>query len=384
MDDCDGCEDSPQWSCQDEVWVGSRKKGEVVFIGSSNEKGTFFEGEIELTAPFDIELLELHYDEIDGEEIVNSVVYDGVDIDNWGGSTDGKSSDFDMVLLTDDSGNFERYAPGEKDWGHPPTGYGPSDWESSPKLKFKKVKPTIPGYYSVNWGYGNTYGTLYWDGKNFGEWEYGEFDPINQEGIVTWQGYNWDTSDWANQPPEPPSRLCKKCSWTGSRDDVREDEDYNDHCPECDSTKLEWINYDPETAKGRKNRDKYVVPPIPTIEKKQRLSDFSPDVLKQALNELAEEYGTPTADEIEALEEVECVQCEWKGLVDETYDVEGQMVCPDCREPVEFVNGEDEIDMEEALEELKQEFESLMAQEEEQQHLEQQFDAIIAKKKKKN
>ena len=58
------------------------------------------------------------------------------------------------------------------------------------------------------------------------------------------------------------------------------------------------------------------------------------------------------------------------------------MVCPECREPVEFVNGEDEIDMEEALEELKQEFEMLMAQEEEQQHLEQQFDEIIAKKKK--
>ena len=71
FDDCDGGEGSPQWSCQDEIWIGMREKGEVVFVGSSNEKGTFFEGEINLRAPFDIEKLELYYEEIDGEEIIN-------------------------------------------------------------------------------------------------------------------------------------------------------------------------------------------------------------------------------------------------------------------------------------------------------------------------
>ena len=100
------------------------------------------------------------------------------------------------------------------------------------------------------------------------------------------------------------------------------------------------------------------------------------------MDELAAEHGTPTYDEVDALEQMECVQCDWRGSVDETYDVEGQMVCPACREPVEFVNV-DEMDIEDALEELKQEFELLMVQEEEQQHLEQQFDEIIAKKKKK-
>ena len=40
------------------------------------------------------------------------------------------------------------------------------------------------------------------------------------------------------------------------------------------------------------------------------------------------------------------------------------MVCPECREPVEFVNGDNDMDIEEALEELKQEFEMLMAMEE--------------------
>jgi hypothetical protein len=109
FDDCNGCEDSPQWACQDEVWIGMRKKGEVVFVGSSNEKGTFFEGEIPLRAPFDIEKLELYYDEVDSEEIINCVYYDGEEIENWGGGTDGKSSDMDMVRVIDDEGNWERY-----------------------------------------------------------------------------------------------------------------------------------------------------------------------------------------------------------------------------------------------------------------------------------
>jgi hypothetical protein len=265
-----GTDNDPDWCCDDEVWIGSRKAGEVVFVGSSNEKGTFFEGEIELRAPFDITKLELHYDEFDGEEIITSVVYDGEDIDNWGGSTDGKSSDMNMVLLLDDDGNFERYSPEEKDWGHPPCGSGPSDWEKSPKFKFSKVKPTVEGWYGAVWrSFGTTYGTLYWNGTDFGEWEYGQFKSVT--GVDTWQGYNWDTSSWVNQPPEPVDAQCsdKKCGWTGMRSDMREDDDYNSHCPECDGTEFEWIDYDPDTAKGRKNRAKYCKPwdPVDSLNK---------------------------------------------------------------------------------------------------------------------
>ena len=253
-----GCDGEPDWYCDDEVWVGSRSKGEVVFVGSSNEKGTFFEGEIALRAPFDITKLELHYDDFDGEEIVTSVVYDGEDIDNWGGSTSGKSSDMNMVLLLDDDGNFERYAPEEKDWGHPPCGTGPSDWEKSPKFKFAKVKPTVEGWYGAVWrSFGTTYGTLYWNGTEFGEWEYGQFKP--QSDVDTWQGYNWDTSSWVNQPPEPVDVICdnKECGWVGKGKDRRTDDDYNDHCPECDGTEFSWIDYDPDTKEGRANRKKY-------------------------------------------------------------------------------------------------------------------------------
>lgn len=266
FDDCDGCgDDSPQWECRDEVWVGMCKEGEVVFIGSSNEKGTFFEGDIELKQPFDITKLTLVYDEVDGEEIISTVLYDGEEIDNYGGSTDGKSSDMDMVLLTSDNGEFERYDPDDRDYGEPAFGPSPDDWEKSPKFKFKQHKPVHSGYYSCNYGYGSTFSSLYWDGENFGEWQYGKFHPVNQEGMETWQGYNWDTSSWVNQPPEPPAFGCK-CGWVGSRDDLREDDDYNSHCPECDSVdNVDWIDYDPETAKGRKNRAKYCKPWDPAL-----------------------------------------------------------------------------------------------------------------------
>ena len=270
LGDCDGCDGSPELNCIDEVWVGSRAKGEIVFVGSSNEKGTFFEGEIELTAPFEIEKLCLQYEDFDGEDIVNGVMYNGEDIDNFGGSTDGKSSDFNMVRITDDNGHFERYEPEEKDWGHPECGPSPDDWEKSPEFKFKKHKPVHVGWYRAVWSsWGTTYGSLYWNGTEFGEWEYGNFKP--QANVDTWQGYNWDTASWVSQPPAPPDVICdnKKCKWTGNSDDRIRDEEYNDHCPECNGTEFSWIEYDPETAKGRANREKYCKPwdPVESLER---------------------------------------------------------------------------------------------------------------------
>lgn len=257
LGDCDGCDDSPSLCCNDEVWIGQEPAGTVVFVGSSNEKGTFFEGEIELTAPFDIEKLELHYDEIDGEEIVNAVYYDGEEIDNFGGSTDGKSSDFTMALVKD-SNNWERYSPEEKDWGTPECGPSPEEWERSPAFKFSEVSPVHIGWYNCIWRhFGTTYGSLYWDGKEFGDFEYGKFNSVAS--VDTWQGYNWDTTNWSNRPPEPPNLVCtnKDCGWVGMSDDRRTDEDYTDHCPDCDGTDFDWIDYDLNTAKGRKNREKY-------------------------------------------------------------------------------------------------------------------------------
>jgi len=277
-------DESPELNCLDEAWIGSRKKGEIVFIGSSNEKGTFFEGEIELKAPFDIRKLTLQYDEVDGEEIIHSVMYDGEDIDNWGGSTDGKSSDFVMVRVIDDEGNFERYEPEEKDWGHPEIGPSPDDWEKSPEFKFEKVKPTHIGWYRAVWShFGTSYGSLYWNGESFGAWYLGKFIP--QSNIDRWQGYNWDTSNWANRPPEPPGITCsnKDCGWVGLSEERKTDDNYDDHCPKCDGTEFNWIDYDPDTKEGRANRKKYC---ITQEEEKQFIAG-----LDTALAELAEESG---------------------------------------------------------------------------------------------
>lgn len=290
LDSVDGCEGSPERNINDECNLWGYKKGEVVFIGSSNEKGTFFEGEIELKAPFDPEKLQLQIDEVDGEEICNGVYYDGEEIDNWGGSTDGKSSDMVMVRFTDDDNTWERYEPEEKDWGHPEYGPSPDDWEASPKFKFKKQRPTIPGYYNCNYGYGSTYGSLYWDGQAFGDWEHGKFHAKDDKGIVSWQGYDWDTSNWDNRPPEPPSLICdnKKCGWVGRSDDRRDDEEYNSHCPECDGTEFTWIDYDPDTAAGRKNRKKYCIPAMPNPR------DYD---LEAGMAELKAEYERLMAEE---------------------------------------------------------------------------------------
>jgi len=147
LEDLDGCEDSPELSCFDEVWIDSQPEGTVVFIGRSNEKGTFFEGEIELTAPFNIEKLQLSYDEIDGEEIINSVTYDGEDIDNNGGSTDGKSSDFGFYIAGSQAstGKWEKYTNMDD------IEYEMTEWFS------KKIKPVREGVYMVKTTGKNSY-----------------------------------------------------------------------------------------------------------------------------------------------------------------------------------------------------------------------------------
>jgi hypothetical protein len=140
IDDLSGGEDDePELLCNDEVWIGSQPDGTVVFIGNSNEKGTFFEADIELKAPFDITKLTLQYDEIDGEEIINTVTYDGEQIDNWGGNTDGKSSDFGFYIAgsKDATGKWEKY-----------TNMDDIEYEMTPWFP-KKIKPVRDGLYMI-------------------------------------------------------------------------------------------------------------------------------------------------------------------------------------------------------------------------------------------
>ena len=66
---------------------------------ASFEKGSFFEGDIELEGDFDITKLKINIDEEIGIEeyyfgdIISGVYYDDEEVDNYGGSTNGKSFD---------------------------------------------------------------------------------------------------------------------------------------------------------------------------------------------------------------------------------------------------------------------------------------------------
>ena len=180
LEDCDGCsDDSPEWDCGDEVWIDEKPAGTVVFIGNSNEKGTFFEADLPLTMPFDITKLTLSYDEIDGEELVNSVTYDGEDIDNWGGNTDGKSSDFGMYIAHSQktTGKWEKYTTMD-DIEYPMTDWFP-----------KKVTPVREGNYMVKTAGKSSYThQAKWTGSRWiSAW--GDDTPETDEiKIKEWQG----------------------------------------------------------------------------------------------------------------------------------------------------------------------------------------------------
>lgn len=182
----DGGEGSLSWSCGDEAWIGQAGTGAVVFIGRSNEKGTFFEGEINLTAPFDIEKLELMYDEVDGAEVVTGVMYDGEDIDNYGGSTDGKSSDFGFYLVQE-GGSWEAYKDCDS------IVYPTTPWFS------KKINPAYVGNYEVETAGKNSY-TYHarWTGTKWVSAWADDYDTAEEIKVKQWRGvpFDPDAEEW--------------------------------------------------------------------------------------------------------------------------------------------------------------------------------------------
>ena len=175
----DGDEPEPEWGGGEEYWIGMRPPGTVVFFGVSNEKGTFFQGEIELTAPFDITKLELGYDEIDGNDIVNSVKYDGEQIDNWGGDTNGKGSEFGFYLIKD-SNTWEKYSNMDD------ITYEMTDWFP------KKITPAYTGNYMVKTAGKHSYTyQARWTGTQWVNQWVDETDHDNPEHAIKikeWQG----------------------------------------------------------------------------------------------------------------------------------------------------------------------------------------------------
>lgn len=179
LENIDGYSDgSPEISCSEEVWIDEKDPGTVVFIGVSGEKGTFFEGDIELNEPFDSSKLTVYYDEIDGNEIVTQVEYDGVEIDNEGANTNGKSSDFGFYIAgsnKNDGTGWERY----KDMDD--IKYSLTDWFPG------KTLPVREGVYNIK-----------------------TKDGYSHQG--KWTGTRWITS-WAEDKPDTESIKVKE--WQG-------------------------------------------------------------------------------------------------------------------------------------------------------------------------
>jgi len=197
LDSLDGTD--IELAIEGEYWTGMVDDG-VVFIGHSNEKGTFFDAEIPLTSPFDPTKLTIVRDDVAGEEIAYRIVYDGEEIENWGGSTDGKSSDFYFYLM-EDGEEVESYSEPVSDY----INYWPEDYEKTAEFKFnKKNRPPTPGEYKCTWkeGYGTSYGSLEWTGDHWLEYQYDQ--PKEVTGITEWSGLNWDTTDMKNKPKRKP------------------------------------------------------------------------------------------------------------------------------------------------------------------------------------
>ena len=73
------------------------------FYGCSAEKGTFYDGVFEIPDDsFDPKKFSFYCTDIYGNELVYQINYEGVDyIDNEGGSTTGKSLDFELLAPTE-------------------------------------------------------------------------------------------------------------------------------------------------------------------------------------------------------------------------------------------------------------------------------------------
>lgn len=74
---------------------GEDTQGDYVAQMWSAEKGTFFEGIIETVGEFDPKKLKIYTSEyLNGDDTVQSIEYDGNEVDNAGGDTNGKGYSF--------------------------------------------------------------------------------------------------------------------------------------------------------------------------------------------------------------------------------------------------------------------------------------------------
>lgn len=78
-----------------DIYVQDQKSG-YYWTAYASEKGQHFYAELEIDGDFDPEKLAVYVTNLDGEHIIDEVVYDGETLDNEGGSTDTKSQGYDF------------------------------------------------------------------------------------------------------------------------------------------------------------------------------------------------------------------------------------------------------------------------------------------------
>jgi hypothetical protein len=240
----------------------------VVHWGGQGEKGTFFDGEIELTQPFDPKKLTIKYENCDGWWIINSVEYDGVEIDGSGGySTTGKWNENKWILC-----NGDEVYQGEERSDDDDEDEDDEAWD-----------PATDGVVALE----NAVDELQ---AQFGsvddEWNpAAELDQITEDMMTEW--YPVDT------------KPVRKGEY-----EVR-----NTHTPAWPfpaTFRAEWTGRTWKDSEGNK---------VPNIVDWRGLAE-DPDKLVTF--------------------ECECVQCDWRGVIDDTHDEDGEMRCPECGEPVEL------------------------------------------------
>jgi hypothetical protein len=213
----------------------------IVHWGGQGEKGTFFDGEFELTQPFDPKKLTVNYENCDGWWIINSVEYNGVEIDGSGGySTTGKWNENKWVLCNgeepyrgeerDEDANDEME---ESDNDTHETGTDdPIDFPEMPEVPktdwyLVNVKPVRKGEYECDLGADIAWPftriiRAEWSGRT---WK--DSDGKSIKGIVAWRGLAEDPDKLVTFECE-----CVQCNWRGPIDDTHDD-DGEMCCPEC-------------------------------------------------------------------------------------------------------------------------------------------------------
>lgn len=128
-------------------------EGTVVFWGGQGEKGCFFEAQFTLKAPFDPSKLEIGYENCDGWYIINSIQYDGEELDGTGGySTTGKWGENKWIIVGDEEVYESILMEDREEEFDPVEELEKIPVPESPKLTDwfdKDIKPTLKGTYEA-------------------------------------------------------------------------------------------------------------------------------------------------------------------------------------------------------------------------------------------